>query len=69
MAKVGEGDPRWIVSDRDDGQNVGQWHWWVVTSRDMSNASTVIYFYGPSRPQAREGHYTKSEKPSEIYYS
>lgn len=27
MAKVGEGDPRWVVSDRKDGQNVGNWHW------------------------------------------
>jgi len=27
MAKVGEGDPRWIVSERDDGNNVNQWHW------------------------------------------
>eukprot|EP00005_Dracoamoeba_jomungandri_P004046 CAMPEP_0174250558 /NCGR_PEP_ID=MMETSP0439-20130205/698_1 /TAXON_ID=0 /ORGANISM="Stereomyxa ramosa, Strain Chinc5" /LENGTH=319 /DNA_ID=CAMNT_0015330671 /DNA_START=12 /DNA_END=967 /DNA_ORIENTATION=+ len=27
MAKVGAGDPRWIVSERDDGTNVGNWHW------------------------------------------
>jgi len=27
MAKVGEGDERWIVSDRADGTNVNQWHW------------------------------------------
>ncbi|GAQ89608.1 Activator of Hsp90 ATPase [Klebsormidium nitens] len=27
MAKVGEGDPRWIVTDRDDGRNVNGWHW------------------------------------------
>ena len=27
MAKVGEGDARWIVSDRQDGTNVNQWHW------------------------------------------
>ena len=27
MAKLGEGDPRWIVAERDDGRNVGGWHW------------------------------------------
>lgn len=27
MAKVGEGDPRWIVSERKDGANVNAWHW------------------------------------------
>ena len=26
MAKLGEEDPRWIVSDRPDGTNNG-WHW------------------------------------------
>eukprot|EP00181_Compsopogon_caeruleus_P000831 CAMPEP_0184678368 /NCGR_PEP_ID=MMETSP0312-20130426/1106_1 /TAXON_ID=31354 /ORGANISM="Compsopogon coeruleus, Strain SAG 36.94" /LENGTH=291 /DNA_ID=CAMNT_0027127057 /DNA_START=118 /DNA_END=990 /DNA_ORIENTATION=+ len=27
MAKLGEGDARWIVSERDDGRNVNHWHW------------------------------------------
>merc|ERR1711959_111577 len=27
MAKWGEGDERWIVEDRSDGQNVNSWHW------------------------------------------
>jgi len=27
MAKLGEGDPRWIVQPRADGRNVNQWHW------------------------------------------
>ena len=27
MAKVGEGDARWIVSERADGANVNNWHW------------------------------------------
>lgn len=27
MAKVGEGDARWLVQDRVDGKNVGNWHW------------------------------------------
>ena len=27
MAKVGEGDSRWIVSERKDGTNCNAWHW------------------------------------------
>jgi len=27
MAKLGEGDERWIVKEREDGQNVNAWHW------------------------------------------
>ena len=27
MAKLGEGEPRWIVSDRPDGTNINGWHW------------------------------------------
>jgi activator of HSP90 ATPase len=27
MAKLGEGDPRWVVRERADGTNVGNWHW------------------------------------------
>eukprot|EP01111_Echinosteliopsis_oligospora_P005981 TRINITY_DN1983_c0_g1_i2.p1 TRINITY_DN1983_c0_g1~~TRINITY_DN1983_c0_g1_i2.p1 ORF type:complete len:175 (+),score=40.16 TRINITY_DN1983_c0_g1_i2:143-667(+) len=27
MAKVGEGDPRWLVQNREDGKNVNNWHW------------------------------------------
>ncbi|KAG5507556.1 hypothetical protein JKF63_06505 [Porcisia hertigi] len=33
MAKVGEGDPRWIVRERTDGANVNSWHW---EERDLS---------------------------------
>lgn len=27
MAKIGETDPRWIVTERSDGTNVNNWHW------------------------------------------
>ena len=27
MAKLGEGDDRWIVKERDDGKNCNNWHW------------------------------------------
>jgi hypothetical protein len=29
MAKWGEGDPRWIVEEREDAKNVNNWHWYV----------------------------------------
>lgn len=33
MAKWGEGDPRWIVEEREDAKNVNNWHW---TERDAT---------------------------------
>ncbi|XP_065833443.1 activator of 90 kDa heat shock protein ATPase homolog 1-like [Oscarella lobularis] len=36
MAKWGEGDPRWIVEERRDAQNVNNWHW---TERDATDWS------------------------------
>lgn len=27
MAEWGKGDDRWLVENRQDGQNVNQWHW------------------------------------------
>eukprot|EP01026_Neomeris_dumetosa_P029738 TRINITY_DN24012_c0_g1_i4.p2 TRINITY_DN24012_c0_g1~~TRINITY_DN24012_c0_g1_i4.p2 ORF type:complete len:188 (+),score=30.60 TRINITY_DN24012_c0_g1_i4:78-566(+) len=27
MAKWGQGDPRWLVAEREDGKNVNSWHW------------------------------------------
>ncbi|GAB2227474.1 hypothetical protein Droror1_Dr00009296 [Drosera rotundifolia] len=36
MAKFGEGDKRWIVSDRPDGTNVHNWHWAETDCLDYS---------------------------------
>ncbi|WP_411023703.1 activator of Hsp90 ATPase N-terminal domain-containing protein, partial [Salmonella sp. s51228] len=36
MAKLGKGDPRWIVEEREDAKNVNNWHW---TERDISQWS------------------------------
>ncbi|XP_016050917.1 activator of 90 kDa heat shock protein ATPase homolog 2 [Erinaceus europaeus] len=36
MAKWGQGDPRWIVEQREDGTNVNNWHW---TERDATSWS------------------------------
>ena len=34
MAKLGEGDARWIVTERADGTNVHGWHW---AEKDVSS--------------------------------
>ncbi|KAI3471418.1 hypothetical protein Pfo_030782 [Paulownia fortunei] len=36
MAKMGEGDKRWIVEDRPDGTNVHNWHWSETDCLDWS---------------------------------
>jgi hypothetical protein len=36
MAQWGQGDERWIVDERKDGQNVNQWHW---SEKDCMNWS------------------------------
>eukprot|EP01100_Stratorugosa_tubuloviscum_P015088 TRINITY_DN846_c0_g1_i6.p1 TRINITY_DN846_c0_g1~~TRINITY_DN846_c0_g1_i6.p1 ORF type:complete len:320 (-),score=132.53 TRINITY_DN846_c0_g1_i6:107-1066(-) len=50
MAKFGEGDPRWVVSDRSDGTNVNNWHWKEIDcsgwSKDCLNrlfANQIIF--------------------------
>ncbi|KAF2078638.1 hypothetical protein CYY_000009 [Polysphondylium violaceum] len=50
MAKVGEGDPRWIVENRQDGHNVNNWHWsekdclpWSKNSFNTLLANHLIY--------------------------
>ena len=37
MAKVGEGDDRWIVKERDDGKNCNNWHWSETNLTGWSN--------------------------------
>ena len=37
MAKIGEGDKRWIVSERADGTNCNAWHW---TTKNVSSHAT-----------------------------
>lgn len=36
MAKVGEGDDRWIVKDREDGKNCNNWHWSEISLTDWA---------------------------------
>ena len=39
MAKVGEGDERWIVKERADGHNCNNWHW---TTKDVSGHTKTV---------------------------
>jgi hypothetical protein len=41
MAKFGEGDPRWIVTERQDGTNINGWHWEVRLARANANANVL----------------------------
>ena len=55
MAKIGEGDQRWIVKDRADGTNVNGWHWQVRAVRRRTLASarqrpSSGCRYAPTRP-------------------
>ncbi|XP_046848600.1 activator of 90 kDa heat shock protein ATPase homolog 1-like [Xenia sp. Carnegie-2017] len=38
MAKWGEGDPRWIVEEREDAKNVNNWHWSEKNATPWSKA-------------------------------
>ena len=40
MALWGQGDPRWIVEEREDTKNVNNWHWSEV---DASNSSKKFF--------------------------
>jgi hypothetical protein len=44
MAKLGEGDDRWIVKDRQDGANCNNWHWTTknITSHVTSTLSAAM---------------------------
>ena len=54
MAKLGEEDPRWIVSDRADGTNINGWHW------EETNKMTFCKDYFESQLNTRERDETKN---------
>ena len=63
MAKVGEGDDRWIVEDRADGTNVHGWHWQEKDAMPWARArfeetcvglkTTLILYHSASSAMAR----------------
>jgi len=43
MALFGQGDPRWIVTNREDGANVNNWHWTEIDfSKWAENRTTEL---------------------------
>ena len=44
MAKLGEGDDRWIVKEREDGANCNNWHWTTknITSHVTEALSAAV---------------------------
>jgi len=44
MAKWGEGDPRWIVEERQDSHNVNNWHWKEVDANKWSEERLSLLF-------------------------
>ena len=42
MAKWGEGDPRWIVEERQDSHNVNNWHW-----KEVGKSIEQSWIHGP----------------------
>jgi len=41
MALVGQGDPRWIVTNREDGKNVNNWHWTEIDFTKWAETRTI----------------------------
>jgi activator of HSP90 ATPase len=56
MAKLGEGDPRWIVNTGLDGKNVNNWHWTALDCTPWSKA----YFH--SILKGKENNRIQTEK-------
>jgi hypothetical protein len=48
MARLGEGDPRWLVTDRQDGRNVNAWHWYILIYFSYYQCAVIDCF---SRPE------------------
>mmetsp|Transcript_24286 Transcript_24286/g.76424 ORF Transcript_24286/g.76424 Transcript_24286/m.76424 type:complete len:354 (+) Transcript_24286:104-1165(+) len=46
MAKIGEGDDRWIVAERQDGTNVNNWHWKEIDAMQWSKKHLEEMFGG-----------------------
>ncbi|EOD16373.1 hypothetical protein EMIHUDRAFT_436574 [Emiliania huxleyi CCMP1516] len=46
MAKLGEGDDRWIVKEREDGRNVNNWHWSETSYTEWAREKLGARFEG-----------------------
>jgi len=46
MAKWGEGDPRWLVEEREDGTNADNWHWTEKNATKWSHSTITDLLVG-----------------------
>eukprot|EP01088_Endostelium_zonatum_P002284 TRINITY_DN1279_c0_g1_i1.p1 TRINITY_DN1279_c0_g1~~TRINITY_DN1279_c0_g1_i1.p1 ORF type:complete len:377 (+),score=108.92 TRINITY_DN1279_c0_g1_i1:70-1200(+) len=68
MAKVGEGDLRWIVHERQDGTNVNNWHWteknclpWVQGKVEQAYKGARLVEAGEMMLEVKEVSHVKGE--------
>ena len=58
MAKWGEGDPRWIVEERQDATNVNNWHWAEKNADAWSRQKLRDLFAGKQFSESGVAHIT-----------
>eukprot|EP00029_Vermamoeba_vermiformis_P006392 TRINITY_DN2490_c0_g1_i1.p1 TRINITY_DN2490_c0_g1~~TRINITY_DN2490_c0_g1_i1.p1 ORF type:complete len:335 (-),score=90.40 TRINITY_DN2490_c0_g1_i1:69-1073(-) len=62
MAKVGEGDPRWLVENRSDGKNLNNWHWAEVNLLNWTKQRLEELFTDVEVPSSESGANLKITK-------
>eukprot|EP00201_Polytomella_parva_P016325 CAMPEP_0175055516 /NCGR_PEP_ID=MMETSP0052_2-20121109/10128_1 /TAXON_ID=51329 ORGANISM="Polytomella parva, Strain SAG 63-3" /NCGR_SAMPLE_ID=MMETSP0052_2 /ASSEMBLY_ACC=CAM_ASM_000194 /LENGTH=372 /DNA_ID=CAMNT_0016320379 /DNA_START=46 /DNA_END=1164 /DNA_ORIENTATION=+ len=60
MAKIGEGDPRWLVEERKDGRNVNNWHWTETDCLEWSKKRLSEIFTDTTILNGSSGPYCKT---------
>jgi activator of HSP90 ATPase len=66
MAKMGEGDSRWIVAERKDGANVNAWHWEEKSMNQTTHDAIKALFKGFALGGEADGVSLRVAEVSEI---
>jgi len=64
MAKWGEGDPRWVVEEREDGTNANNWHWTEKNATAWSKKTLTSLLVGLTPKHEAAGEATLTEVDS-----